>query len=161
MMGKTVKTNAMRILDKAGISYEVHTYQADDGRIDGRSVAEKTGRPMGLLYKTLVAQGSGRDYYVFVVPVGQDLDLKRAAKSVGEKSVEMIPVKDINQVTGYIRGGCSPIGMKKAYWTVIDESCLALETLFVSGGKIGVQIELTPVDLIRAVGASVEKICRN
>ncbi len=154
----TVKTNAMRLLDKAKIRYVVHTYDNKDGQIDGISVANKLGIPVEKVYKTLVTQGHSKDYFVFVIPVVAELDLKAAAKSVGEKSVEMIHVVDINKITGYIRGGCSPIGMKKKYKTIINSSCNDLDTIIVSGGKIGFQIELAPEDLIKIIDGSIEKI---
>lgn len=152
------KTNVMRILDKAKITYKAHTYDHSDGAIDGASVAEKMGQNPEQVFKTLVTKGAGRDYYVFVVPVLKELDLKKAAKSVGEKHVEMIHVKDINKVTGYIRGGCSPIGMKKQFVTVFDKSAENIETIIVSAGKIGYQIELAPKDLIELVGAKTAEI---
>lgn len=152
------KTNVMRILDKAKITYKAHTYDHSDGAIDGAAVAEKMGQNQEQVFKTLVTKGAGRDYYVFVVPVLKELDLKRAAKSVGEKHVEMIHVKDINKVTGYIRGGCSPIGMKKQFVTVFDKSAENIETIIVSAGKIGYQIELAPKDLIEIVGAKTAEI---
>lgn len=152
------KTNVMRILDKAKITYKAHTYDHSDGAIDGAAVAEKMGQNPEQVFKTLVTKGAGRDYYVFVVPVLKELDLKRAAKSVGEKHVEMIHVKDINKVTGYIRGGCSPIGMKKQFVTVFDKSAENIETIIVSAGKIGYQIELAPKDLIEIVGAKTAEI---
>lgn len=152
------KTNVMRILDKAKITYKAHTYDHGDGAIDGAAVAEKMGQNPEQVFKTLVTKGTGRDYYVFVIPVLKELDLKRAAKTVGEKSVEMIAVKDINKVTGYIRGGCSPIGMKKQFVTVFDKSAEDIETIIVSAGKIGYQIELTPKDLIEIVGAKTAEI---
>lgn len=152
------KTNVMRILDKAKITYKAHTYDHSDGAIDGAAVAEKMGQNPEQVFKTLVTKGTGRDYYVFVVPVLKELDLKRAAKSVGEKHVEMIHVKDINKVTGYIRGGCSPIGMKKQFVTVFDKSAENIETIIVSAGKIGYQIELAPKDLIELVGAKTAEI---
>ena len=152
------KTNVMRILDKAKITYKAHTYDHSDGAIDGAAVAEKMGQNPEQVFKTLVTKGAGRDYYVFVVPVLKELDLKRAAKSVGEKHVEMIHVKDINKVTGYIRGGCSPIGMKKQFVTVFDKSAENIETIIVSAGKIGYQIELAPKDLIDLVGAKTAEI---
>lgn len=152
------KTNVMRILDKAKITYKAHTYDHSDGAIDGATVAEKMGQNPEQVFKTLVTKGAGRDYYVFVVPVLKELDLKRAAKSVGEKHVEMIHVKDINKVTGYIRGGCSPIGMKKQFVTVFDKSAENIETIIVSAGKIGYQIELAPKDLIELVGAKTAEI---
>ncbi len=152
------KTNVMRILDKAKITYKAHTYDHSDGAIDGAAVAEKMGQNPEQVFKTLVTKGAGRDYYVFVVPVLKELDLKRAAKSVGEKHVEMIHVKDINKVTGYIRGGCSPIGMKKQFVTVFDKSAENIEAIIVSAGKIGYQIELAPKDLIELVGAKTAEI---
>lgn len=152
------KTNVMRILDKAKITYKAHTYDHSDGAIDGAAVAEKMGQNPEQVFKTLVTKGAGRDYYVFVVPVLKELDLKKAAKSVGEKHVEMIHVKDINKVTGYIRGGCSPIGMKKQFTTVFDKSAENIETIIVSAGKIGYQIELAPKDLIEIVGAKTAEI---
>lgn len=155
-----VKTNAMRILDKAGISYNTYTYDTKDGLVDGISVAAKIGKPVDHVYKTLVTQGTSREYYVFVIPVNEELDLKAAAKSVNEKAVEMIKVADINKVTGYIRGGCSPIGMKKDYKTVLDSSCKTLDTFIVSAGKIGHQIELSPVDLSRLINSGIENITK-
>lgn len=152
------KTNAMRIVEKAKIPYRSYTYDAGDGAIDGVSVAHKMGQDEAKVFKTLVTKGCGRDYYVFVLPVAAELNLKAAARAVGEKSVEMIPVKDINRVTGYIRGGCSPIGMKKEYRTVIDSSCLVLDTMIFSGGKIGFQIEMAPNALIALVHAQTAEI---
>ena len=153
------KTNAMRKLDTSKISYSVHTYNSE-GDYDGCSVAAKIGKAPETVFKTLVTQAPSKNYYVFVIPVICELDLKAAAKSVGEKSVEMIAVKDINKVTGYIRGGCSPIGMKKEYKTVIDSSCEGLETMTLSAGKIGYQIELAPKDLLAVTGASTGSITR-
>lgn len=148
-----VKTNAMRLLDAAGISYTSHTYDASDGSIDGVSVAQKLGEEPERVFKTLVTVGASRNYYVFVLPVENELDLKKAARTVKEKSIEMIPVKDINKVTGYIRGGCSPIGMKKQYPTVVDETAILFDTIIFSGGKIGFQIEMAPDDLFKLIGA--------
>lgn len=153
-----IKTNAMRALDKAGIKYSTHEYQSDDGQIDGVSVAKKIGIPVEYVYKTLVTQGHSKNYYVFVIPVACELDLKAAARSVGEKSVEMIKVADINKVTGYIRGGCSPIGMKKSYTTVIDASCESIDKIIFSAGKIGHQIEMDPKDLIEFLKCKTENI---
>lgn len=141
------KTNAMRILDAKKVSYDMLTYDNKDGKIDGVSVAEKIGRDPKVVYKTLVAQGHSKAIYVFVIPVAKELDLKKAAKAAAEKNVEMIPVKDIQKWTGYIRGGCSPIGMKKEYKTFLDESCRQIDSIIVSAGKIGVQIVLTPENL--------------
>ena len=136
------KTNAIRILDKEKVAYEVLTYETNDGRIDGLSVAEKIQRDPVSVYKTLVTQGTGKNLYVFVIPVEAELDLKKAAKACGEKKLDMLPVKDIQACTGYIRGGCSPLGMKKGYPTFIDESAASLPSIVVSAGKIGLQMEL-------------------
>lgn len=142
-----VKTNAMRILDAHNIEYETMAYDSKDGKIDGVSVAHKTGKDPKYVFKTLVAQGNKGNIYVFIIPVAEELDLKKAAKASGEKRIEMIHVKDITKHTGYIRGGCSPVGMKKDYPTFIDKSASRLETIIVSGGKIGIQIELKIDDL--------------
>ena len=154
------KTNAMRLLDKAGIVYKTYSYDIGDGKIDGISVSEKIGVDQVLVYKTLVTQGASKEYHVFVIPVAKELDLKAAAKSTGEKSVEMIKVADILKVTGYVRGGCSPIGMKKLYKTVVDSSCKNLETIIVSAGKIGIQIQLGPEDLIRIINGETSIIVK-
>lgn len=143
------KTNVMRMLDKEKVPYTPHTYDHGDGAIDGASVAAKMGQDPARVFKTLVTQGAGKSYFVFVVPVLAELDLKKAAKAAGVKSVAMIHVADINKVTGYIRGGCSPVGMKKQFITVYDESCLAQPTIMVSGGRIGTQVECAPADLIK------------
>lgn len=149
---KDVKTNAMRILETLGIDFEVITYECDEF-IDGVHLAEKLGQPKEITFKTLVAQGKGGGYFAFVIPVAEELDLKAAARAVGEKAVELIPVKDINKVTGYVRGGCTAIGMKKDYPTVIDENCILCEKIMVSGGRIGSQITLSPDDYIKATNA--------
>ena len=147
-MGKEAKTNAMRILERAKVPYTAHEYAHEEGM----------GEDPACVYKTLVTQGSSKNYFVFVIPVAAELDLKAAARSVGEKSVAMIHVADINKVTGYVRGGCSPVGMKKQYKTVFDESVLAQEKVYVSGGRIGTQVCCAPADLIRAARATTAKI---
>ena len=152
-MEKVSKTNAMRALDHAGIAYQALAYAAEDGKIDGVSVAAKIGRAAEQVFKTLVAQGASGGYYVFVIPVAAELDLKKAAKAATEKNIEMIPVKDILKVTGYVRGGCSPIGMKRLYPTFIDETAVLVETIVFSAGKIGAQIEAAADDLCQLVGA--------
>lgn len=153
-----IKTNAMRILDKEEISYNIFNYDHSDGLIDGISVAEKTGQPVEKVFKTLVTKGTSGEHYVFIIPVADDLDLKRAARVVDEKSMEMIKVSDIIKVTGYIRGGCSPIGMKKVYKTIIDSSCQNLDTVIISAGKIGYQIEITAKDLLSLINCEIEKV---
>lgn len=151
---KLEKTNAIRALERAKLPYEVHSYPHGDAPVDALTVAAMIGRPAAQVFKTLVTQGHSKAYFVFVLPAAGELDLKAAARAVGEKSVEMIPVADINRVTGYMRGGCSPIGMKKAYTTVVDESCLTQERIIVSAGKIGMQIDMAPTDLLAFIGAS-------
>jgi Cys-tRNA(Pro)/Cys-tRNA(Cys) deacylase len=145
------KTNAMRILDNESIYYGMLSYDNKDGKIDGVSVAQKVDRNVEQVYKTLVTQGSSKGIYVFVIPVEEELDLKKAAKVAKEKKVDMIAVKDIQKWTGYIRGGCSPIGMKKLYPTFIDQHAEKLEKMIVSGGKIGIQIEINPHHLIEVI----------
>ncbi len=154
---KEVKTNAMRILERERISFTHHTYECGEF-VDGIQVADLLGLPHEKVYKTLVTVGGSRNYFVFVLPIEKELDLKKAAKSVGEKAVSMLPVKEINAVTGYIRGGCTAVGMKKQYVTRIDASAQALETMIVSGGRLGSQIELKPEDLCRAAGAEFAEI---
>ncbi len=149
---KEVKTNVMRILESLRIPYQQYRYECEEF-VDGLQVADLLGMPHEKMYKTLVTKGGTGGYYVFVIPIEGELDLKKAAKSVGEKSVEMIPVKEINAVTGYIRGGCTAIGMKKQYVTRLDEGASRLPALVVSGGRIGFQVELAPSDFLRASGA--------
>ena len=150
MSKKEVKTNAMRILDREKVSYKTWFYEHEEGvAVDGISVAKQLSQDPERVFKTLVTQGKSKNFFVFVIPVEKELDLKSAAVSVGEKSVEMIHVKDINKVTGYIRGGCSPVGMKKQFVTVIDSSAESKETVMVSAGKIGAQVELSPNELLR------------
>lgn len=146
---KEIKTNAMRILDGLKIQYESIFYECDEF-VDAIKIADQLGTPYELVYKTLVTRGNGNNFYVFVIPIHKELDLKKAAKVVGAKSVEMIAVKEINQITGYIRGGCTAIGMKKKYVTKVDDSAEGLEEMIVSGGKLGVQLKLAPADLLRA-----------
>ena len=148
---KKLKTNAMRILDSKKVSYEMLSYESEDGKIDGISVAHKIGVDEKNVFKTLVAQGTSKELYVFVIPVAEELDLKNAAKIAGEKKVEMIAVKDIMKYTGYIRGGCSPIGMKKNYKTFIHENAEDLDFIIFSAGKIGHQIKMNPKDLVSVV----------
>lgn len=152
------KTNAMRALDKANIKYKVHIYECKDGMIDGVAVANKLEQDVTIVFKTLVAQGNSRELYVFVIPVSEELDLKKVAKVAREKKIEMIHVKDINKYTGYIRGGCSPLAMKKLYKTFIHISAESLENIIFSGGKIGLQIETNPKHMGKVIGAKFEDI---
>ena len=144
---KEIKTNAMRILDRMKIPYTHYTYECDEF-IDGMQIVEKLNLKPEQVYKTLVTQGHSKAYFVFVIPVAEELDLKKAAKAVGEKSLEMIHVKDINQITGYIRGGCSPVGMKKEFPTYIDETAMLFDAIAVSGGMRGVQLIVNPDQLL-------------
>ncbi|HIY27999.1 MAG TPA: Cys-tRNA(Pro) deacylase [Firmicutes bacterium] len=148
----------MRALDKAHIPYRHYAYPVEDGHIDGAAVAAKLGQNPEQVFKTLVTKGAGGGYFVFVIPVAKELDLKAAARAVGEKSVSMIPVAEINRVTGYIRGGCSPIGMKKRYPTVVDESSLEFDTIIFSAGRIGAQVEVAPKDLLGLIGGKTAPI---
>lgn len=147
------KTNAMRMLEKEKVAYTFHEYPHDDGAIDGLAVAGKLGQDPARVFKTLVTQGASRAFYVFVIPVAAELDLKKAARAVGEKSVAMLHVADLLKTTGYIRGGCSPVGMKKRFVTVMDASAKNWPTIMVSAGRIGAQVELRPADLLAVTGA--------
>lgn len=155
-----IKTNVMRILEKEKVEYISHEYPHGKEAVDGVSVAELLGQNPEVVFKTLVTKGS-RDYYVFVVPVAEELDLKKCAKCVGEKSVDMIHVKDIIKVTGYVRGGCSPLGMKKQYKTTFHITAKSIPNIIVSAGKIGYQIDLAPSDLIRLANAQYADIIKS
>lgn len=146
---KIEKTNAVRILDQQKVDYELMEYEVSDGQVDGITVAAKIGHPVSIVFKTLVARASIQKLYVFVIPVAKELDLKAAAKVVGEKKIEMLHVKDLLSNTGYIRGGCSPIGMKKLYPTIIDISAKEQGSIFVSAGKIGMQMHVAVEDLLK------------
>jgi len=149
------KTNAVRLLDLKKVDYILHEYDAPDGFLDGVSVAKATGVDPERVFKTLVAQGASREFYVCVIPVARELDLKKAAKHFGEKKLEMIPAKDITKVTGYIKGGCSPVGMKKQFRTAIDESAGIFERIVVSAGKVGLQMDLPLPSLMEAASAEL------
>ena len=152
------KTNVMRLLDQKKVPYTPHTYPHGDDAVDGVTVAQMTGMDPAKVFKTLVARGASKTPYVFVIPVACELDLKKAAKAVGEKSVAMLHVSELTPLTGYVRGGCSPVGMKKAFPTVFDESVLNVPTVMVSAGKIGYQVECAPADLIGLVRAQTASI---
>lgn len=158
---KSEKTNVMRLLDKAKIKYEPHEYPHGSEAVDGLTVAKLCGFDPECVFKTLVARGTSKNVYVFVIPVSSELDLKKAAKAAGEKSVEMIKVSEINALTGYIRGGCSPVGMKKRYPTFINESAKAKNTVYVSAGKIGSQVELEPLALAEICGAQFSELVKD
>lgn len=156
---KEEKTNVMRVLEQKKLSYTPHSYDPDVSGIDGVSVAKALGQDPAAVFKTLVAKGASGGYYVFDIPVAETLDLKKAAKAVGEKSLAMLPQKELLPLTGYVHGGCSPVGMKKRFPTVFDESCLAFETIFVSAGKVGFQVELAPRDLLALTAAATAGLC--
>lgn len=153
MAKKETKTNAMRILETMKIQYEMRTYECD-GFIDGVRLANTLSLPCEQVYKTLVTVGKSKTHYVFVIPVAEEIDFKKAAKVVGEKSLEMLPLKDLTAVTGYIRGGCTSVGMKKKFQTTIQEDAILLEKIVVSGGRLGLQLVLEPEDLRRAADAT-------
>ena len=152
------KTNVMRLLEQKKIPYKSYEYAHDDGPVDGVTVASLTGLDPACVFKTLVSRGASKKIYVFVVPVAMELDLKKAAKAVGEKSIAMVHVSEINGLTGYIRGGCSPVGMKKNYPTVIDQSAESLDTMVVSAGRIGYQVELSPAALMKLTNGKMAEI---
>ncbi len=157
MAKKEAKTNAVRILDRNKINYELINYECDEF-IDGIHTAEATGAPIEQSYKTLVMKGKSKTHYVFVIPIAEEVDLKAAARSVKEKSVEMIHVKDLTALTGYVRGGCSPLGMKKQFQTVIDSTAENFDQIYISGGRIGTSIKLNPMDLTKVINSTFADI---
>ena len=159
-MSKEIKTNAMRILDRQKIPYSIIQYECEEF-IDGVHVAEQTGVPVEQSFKTIVMRGKSGQYYVFVLPAASEADLKAAAKAVGEKSIELLHVKEITAVTGYVRGGCSPLGMKKQFPTVLHESAAAFDTIYVSGGRIGTTISVSPDALLAVVRGTYADVIRH
>lgn len=156
-MAKEAKTNAMRMLERQKIPYEALTYECDEF-IDGIHCADLTGAPYEQSFKTLVMEGKSGSYYVFVVPIEKEVDRKAAAKAVGEKTVDMIHVKDIQKITGYIRGGCSPLGMKKQYDTVFDSSAGNFKEIYISGGRIGLTLKVPVSELLKVTGGKLAEI---
>ena len=156
-MKKEEKTNVMRVLDGKKIQYESHTYE-QDATLTGEEIAGILGEDAKKVFKTLVTQGKSGAYYVFVVPVQAELDLKKAAKAAGEKAVSMIKQKELLPLTGYVHGGCSPIGMKKQFPTFIHDTAAGFEKIFVSGGKVGYQIEVAPGDIVSLIRATFADI---
>ena len=153
---KEEKTNVMRVLEQKGIPFTAHAYDHEEGvAVDGVTVARMLNQDPECVFKTLVARGASKGIYVFCIPVAESLDLKKAARAVGEKSIEMVAVKEINSLTGYVRGGCSPVGMRKQYPTVFHETAEIIDTIMVSAGKIGYQVELSPAALVELVGGSL------
>lgn len=158
-MSKEIKTNAMRILDKHKIAYGIINYECDSFT-SGLHSAKLTGAPIEQSFKTLVMQGKSGGYYVFVIPIAEEADLKAAAKAVHEKSVELLPVRDITAVTGYVRGGCSPLGMKKQFPTILHSSAAGFPMIYISGGRIGTTITIDPADLLKAVRGTYADVIR-
>ena len=160
MSKKELKTNAMRMLDRMKIPYEYETYECEDFT-DGIETADKLGYDHALVYKTLVTTGKSGEHYVFVIPIEGEIDFKKAAKAVGEKSLEMLHLKNLTKVTGYVRGGCTAIGMKKQFPTVIQKDAEELTQMHVSGGKLGMQLKLAPADLKKAAKAQFADVIRD
>lgn len=157
---KVDKTNALRELDTANIPYTIHTYEYDDDQIDGVSVATTLHQDVSQVFKTLVTTDGKHHYYVFCIPVAESLNLKKCAKVAGVKSLEMVHVKELLSLTGYVRGGCSPVGMKKQFVTFIEETAQLFDTIFVSAGKKGMQMEVNPIDLCQLIHAQFACICQ-
>lgn len=160
MSKKELKTNAMRMLDRMKIPYEYETYECEDFT-DGIETADKLGYDHALVYKTLVTTGKSGEHYVFVIPIEAEIDFKKAAKAVGEKSLEMLHLKNLTKVTGYVRGGCTAIGMKKQFPTIIQKDAEELTQMHVSGGKLGMQLKLAPADLKKAAKAQFADVIRD
>ena len=154
---KEIKTNAMRMLERAKVSFEHIQYECEEF-IDALHISDMLGQPYSMVYKTLVTVGKSGEHYVFCIPIHKELDLKKAAKTVNEKSVSMIATKELLATTGYIRGGCTPIGMKKQFVTVIDSSAKELPQMILSGGRIGSQLKLAPTDLAKAISCQFAAI---
>lgn len=152
-MSKHTKTNVMRTLETAGISYDTMEYDVSNGFVSGVDAAHKTGRDEAVVFKTLVTTGTSREHYVCVIPVAKELDLKKAAKVFGEKKIEMLHARDITKVTGYIKGGCSPAGMKKQFKTAVHNSACELDKIYVSAGKPGISVGVNPHELVHLIGA--------
>ena len=159
-MQKNQKTNVMRLLEQAGIPHQEYEYPVDDGRIDAKSIAEKIGVPPEQVFKTLVAQNPKHEHFVFIIPAVTELDLKKAAHASGQKSIEMIPQKELFPLTGYIHGGCSPIGMKKLFPTYLDETAILFDFICVSGGKVGTNVGVNPEKLAEMIPAKFADLSR-
>ncbi len=159
-MSKKIKTNALRILDRNKIDYEALSSENIEGVVNGLAIVKKYGKDASLVHKTLVAHGNSKELYVFIIPVMGELDLKKAAAATSEKKVEMLPHKELNKYTGYVKGGCSPLGMKKLYKTFIDSSARKNETIIVSAGKIGLQVDLKVDDLLAVLNGEIKDLLK-
>lgn len=155
---KEVKTNAMRMLDRLKIEYCVNTYEVSESHMDGKTVAEKVGVDVSQVYKTLVLENAKHAHFVFIIPVNASLDMKSAAQAVNEKKLQLMPLDDLKKVTGYVRGGCSSIGMKRQFPTIIDRQVEEIDAIYVSGGARGTQIKIDVAHLIRTTRATVKKV---
>lgn len=155
------KTNAARLLDNECIDYDLIPYETSDDNLDGKAVAKKLGIAEDEIFKTLVTRGKSGQIHVFVIPVSQELDLKKAAKATGEKSIQMIPVKEILSVTGYVKGGCSPLGMKKTYSTIFDETIVLLDRITFNAGKIGFQLQLSTSEISRVLDYQIADVSKD
>lgn len=160
MPEKPSKTNALRLAESAGLNFEAFEYDISDGRIDANSIAEKLGRSQEEVFKTLVAEAPGHEYFVFIVPAAGELDLKKAARACERKSIELIPLKKLLPLTGYVHGGCSPLGMKKLFPTFIDETAQLFDRIWVSGGRVGLNMSVAPEALAQVVNAKFADIAK-
>ncbi len=160
-MQKKIKTNVMRLLEQGGIEHKEYEYPVDDGLIDAKSIARKIGEPVEQVFKTLVTQNEKHEHFVFVVPANSELDFKKAAAASGQKSIEMIPQKELFPLTGYIHGGCSPIGMKKQFPTYLDETAILFDYICFSGGKVGTNVAVHPEKLAEFIPAEFADLTRN
>ncbi|MEB7806728.1 MULTISPECIES: Cys-tRNA(Pro) deacylase [Mammaliicoccus] len=158
---KKVKTNAMRILDQYNIFYHTHEFKIGKNHLDGHQVAKLIQKPENQVFKTLIFMNNKSEYFVFVIPVVEHLDIKKASKAVRQKKIELLPLEQLTKVTGYVRGGCSPIGIKKSFQTVIDLSAESLSSIIISAGKRGYQIELNPHDLDKVLNVSFDNIVKD
>ena len=158
---KINKTNAARLLDKAGVSYELIPYEPDESDLSAIHVAEQLNEPVERVFKTLVLKGDKTGYFVCIIPGAEELDLKKASRASRNKNCDMIPMKDLLAITGYIRGACSPIGMKKQFPTYIHSTCLDYDFIYVSAGQRGLQLQLSPIDLIREAKAEPEELIKD
>lgn len=158
---KKLKTNAMRMLDQYNIFYHIHEFKIGKSHLDGHEVAQLIKKPENQVYKTLVLMNHSNEHFVFVIPVVEHLDMKKASKAVGQKKLELLPLDQLTKVTGYVRGGCSPIGMKKTFQTVIDSRAQSLSSFIVSAGKRGYQIEIDPNDLSKVITVHFEDVIKH
>ena len=154
------KTNALRLAESGNLAYEAFEYDISDGLIDAKSIADKLGRSEDEVFKTLVAEAPGHEHFVFIVPAAGELDLKKAAKAAERKSIELIPLKELLPLTGYVHGGCSPLGMKKLFPTFLDETAMLFDRIWVSGGRVGLNIAVAPQELLHWINGEFADIAK-